>query len=60
MAGGADLSNYSMDSVHSPLKRPLNYAAQKGDSVHTFGVDVGDGPPKGSYELARDKRVAEI
>lgn len=60
MAGGVDLSNYNSPFVHSPLKTPLNNVAQKGDSVHTFGVDVGDGPAKGSYELARDKRVAEI
>lgn len=46
MAGGADVRDYSMDFVQLSLKTPLNSAAKNSESVHTFGVDVGDGPWK--------------
>ena len=60
MAGSADVREHSLNSMQSPLKPPLNSAAKKGESVHSFGVDVGDAPLKGDYELARDRRVAAI
>lgn len=54
------MRDYSMYFVLLPLKTPLNGATKNNESIHTFGVDVRDGPLKGQYELARDKRVAEI
>ena len=52
MDGSADVCEHSLNSVQSTLKPPLNSATKKGESVHSFGVDVGDAPLKGDYELA--------
>lgn len=58
MAGGGDMGDYCVDYVGSPLKNPVNIVVNPSDSVHTHAIDVGDGPLKGLYETARDKRVA--
>lgn len=50
----------SGDSVRSPLKTHVTNTSNPGDSVHTLVVDDGECQSKGSYETARDKRVAEL
>ena len=60
MASTADGCEHSINSVQSPLKPPLSSAPKMGGSVHTLSVDGGDGPLKGDYELARDRRVAQL
>lgn len=60
MASKANFYDYNIDSIRSPLKTPLNSAAKNSESVHTIGIDVGDGPLKGLSKLALDKHVAEI
>lgn len=60
MAGRKDGEAYSTDSVRSPVKHDLNSAARVGYSVHTSDVEVLGDVEKGEYEMARDKRVAEI
>ena len=53
------IQEQSLTSVQSPLKPRQNEGAKKGDSGHTWGVDVGEASLKGEYEVARDKRVAD-
>ena len=59
MAGREDLCDYSMDSVRLPKKPALTSAASV-ESGHTSDVEIAGGLVKGEYEMARDKRVAEI
>ena len=54
------LSEDSGDSVRLPLKNYATKTSTLGESVHTSADDAGDCPSKGSYEEARDKRVAEL
>lgn len=54
------IQEQSLTSVQSPLKPRQNEGAKKGDSGHTWGVDVGEASLKGEYEVARDKRVAAL
>lgn len=60
MAGVGYMSDYSLDSIRSPLKTPVTKTMNPSESVHTFAMDYGDGQSKGSYETARDKRVGEL
>ena len=60
MAGREELCDYSMDSVRSPIKPALTSAARSVESVHTSDEEAAGIQLKGEYELARDKRVAEI
>lgn len=60
MAGREKGCDYSIDSVRSPIKPALNSVATNVESLHTLNVEVVAGLVKGEYEMARDKRVAEI
>lgn len=60
MSSEGAMAEYSGDSVRSPLKRHATKTSNPGESVHTSPVDVGDCQSKGSYEEARDRRVAEL
>ena len=60
MSGEFAMAHCSADSVRSPLKRPVTKTSNPCESVHTCAVDVGDCNSKGSYETARDKRVAKL
>ena len=54
------MASYSGDSVLSPLKTHVTNTSNPSESVHTLAVDDADCQSKGSYETARDKRVAEL
>lgn len=60
MAGKRDLIDYSTDYVRSPIKRIRTSAARAVESVHTSDDEFVGDTVKGEYELAREKRVAEI
>ena len=60
MSGDFAMADCSGDSVRSPLKTPVTKTSNPGESVHTFAVDASDCQSKGSYETARDKRVAKL
>ena len=60
MGNSGDVQEHSLNSVQSPLKPRNNEGGKKGESSHTFGVDVDDAALKGDYELARDRRVAAL
>ena len=60
MAGREKGCDYNIDSVRSPIKPALNSAATNVESLHTLNVEVAAGLVKGEYEMARDKRVAQI
>lgn len=60
MVGREKGCDYSIDSVRSPIKHALNSVATNVESLHTLNVEVVAGLVKGEYEMARDKRVAEI
>ena len=49
-----------MDPVRSPIKPTATSGERIVESVHTSDEEVGGDPVKGEYEMARDKRVAEI
>lgn len=59
LSEGAMAEN-SGDSVRSPLKRHKTKTSNPGANEHTSPVDSGDCPSKGSYEEARDIRVAKL
>lgn len=50
----------SGDSIRSPLKSYATKTSNLEESEHTFAVEQDDCQSKGSYETARDKRVAEL
>ena len=54
------LMDYSGDSVGSPIKTHVPHKLNISESVHTSAEVAGDCQSKGSYETARDKRVAEL
>lgn len=54
------MADYSGDSVRSPIKRQYTNTSNPDESTHTLAVDDDDCQSKGSYEMARDKRVAEL
>ena len=54
------MMDYSGDSVGSPIKTPVPHKLYPSDSVHTSPEVPSDCHSKGSYETARDKRVAEL
>ena len=58
--GVVAMIDYSGDSVGSPLKTPVTQKLYPSESVRTSADDVVDCQSKGSYETARDKRVAEL
>lgn len=60
MAGREKGCDYNIDSVRSPIKPTLNSVATNVESLHTLNVEVVAGLVKGEYEMARDKRVAQI
>lgn len=54
------MCDYSVNFVWLPLKTLVNNVVSPSESVHTDGVDVGDGPLKESYETTHHKHVVEI
>ena len=54
------MADCSGDSVRSPPKKPVTKTSNPGEREHTFEVDAADCQSKGSYETARDKRVAKL
>jgi hypothetical protein len=60
MSGEGAMAHNSAVSIHSPLKIHVPKTSNQGDSVHTFESDAEECQSKGSYETARDKRVAEL
>ena len=60
MVGQTTHCDKSVDSIRSPLKQSLNSASKNDKSIHTLNVCGDDDSVKGEYEMARDKRVAEI
>ena len=60
MSSKGAMADYSGDSVRSPIKRQYTNTSNPDKSTHTLAVDDEDCQSKGSYETARDKRVAEL
>lgn len=60
MSGEGPMADSSGDSVRSLLKKHATKTSNQCDSVHTFPEDAADSQSKGSYETARDRRVAEL
>ena len=54
------MMDYSGDSVGSPIKTHVAHKLYPSESVHTSAEVPSDCQSKGSYETARDKRVAEL
>lgn len=60
MSSEGAMADYSGDSLRSPIKRHVTNTSNPHESVHTLPVDDGECQSKGSYETARDIRVAEL
>ena len=54
------MSDGSADSIRSPLRAPQLKTSNLGEDERTLAVDADDLQSKGSYEMARDKRVAQL
>ena len=54
------IADWSGDSIRSPLKTHAPKTSNLEESEHTFALDGDDCQSKGSYETARDKRVAKM
>lgn len=60
MSGEGAVGKHSGESIRLPLKIPVTKTSKPVESVHTLSEDTGDCQSKGSYETARDRRVAEL
>ena len=60
MSSEGAMADYSGHSVRSPMKTHVTNTSNPCENIHTLVIDDGECQSKGSYETARDKRVAEL